>query len=147
MKIDDKDRLIIRELLQDSKQTTHKMSKKLFLPVTTIYNRIKKLEKMGIILNYTVNLNYKKLGRPILAYVGITVDYTAAGRKINQIKVAEQIKDIDGVFEASVMTGGTDILVKILAKDIEDLNEIVTTRMRNVIGVDKTQTTIVLREI
>jgi DNA-binding Lrp family transcriptional regulator len=45
------------------------------------------------------------------------------------------------------MTGGTDILVKALAADIFSLNQIVTEKMRNVIGVDKTQTSIVLQEV
>jgi len=146
MKIDNKDRLVIQELLKDSKQTVNKLGKKTGLPMTTVHNRIKKLEKNDIILNYTVNLNYKKLGRPILAFIGVSVDYKAEG-KIDQVKVAEQIKKLKGVYEAYIQTGGVDILVKVLARDIDDLDNIVTKKMRNITGVDKTQTAIVLRQI
>jgi DNA-binding Lrp family transcriptional regulator len=45
------------------------------------------------------------------------------------------------------MTGGADLLVKILAKDIDDLNELVTEKLRNVEGVDQTQTAIVLKAV
>jgi DNA-binding Lrp family transcriptional regulator len=149
MKLDEKDRTIIRALLENSKQTTGRMGKKLNIPITTIHNRIKKLEKEKIIMNYTVNLDYKKLGQPILAYIGISVDYGAAGvgKKINQTDIAKEIKKINGVHEVTIMTGGTDILAKILAADVFDLNRIVTEKMRSVIGVDKTQTSIVLQEV
>lgn len=148
MKIDDKDRAIIQELLSDSKQTTHQLSKRLHIPITTIHNRIKKLEKERVILNYTVRLDYKKLGKPIPAVIGITVNYSALpGKKISQIEVAKEVKKIDGVQEVTLMTGGTDIMVKILATDIEELNTIVTEKLRNIAGVDKTQTSIVLKEV
>jgi DNA-binding Lrp family transcriptional regulator len=148
VKIDTKDRQLINELLENSRQTIGKLSKKIGLPPTTIHNRIKKLEKGDIILNYSVNLNYKKLGRPIMAYVGITIDYTpVAGNKIEQVGVAEAINKLDGVQETYILTGGFDIVVKILAKDIDDVNDITVVQLRNVPGVDKTQTMIVLRHV
>ncbi|MBT4698029.1 Lrp/AsnC family transcriptional regulator [Candidatus Woesearchaeota archaeon] len=147
IKLDDKDRTIIQELIANSKLTTGRLSKKLLLPVTTIHNRIKKLESSGIILNYTVNLNYKKLGRPILANIGVSIDYKIEGKKISQYDIAKKIKAIDGVSEVSIMAGGTDILVKVLAKDIDDLNDLVTNRLRNIPCVDKTQTMIVLQQV
>jgi len=147
MKIDDKDRTIIQELIKNSNQTTHQLSKKTKFPITTVHNRIKKLEKMGVIVNYTVNLDYKQLGRPILAVIGVTINYHARDQKIKQTDVAQQIRKIDGVYEVAIMTGGADILVKILAKDIDDLNDIVTEQMRNIDGVDKTQTAIVLKTV
>jgi len=149
MELDEKDRRIIIELEKDAKQTTGKLSKKLRMPVTTIHNRIKKLTQEGVILNYTLNLDYSKLGKPIFAHIGVSVDYQAGelGKKINQVQVAKNIKKIQGVQRVTIMTGGTDILVKVIAADIFELNEIVTEKMRNVIGVDKTQTAIVLKEV
>lgn len=147
IKIDNKDRLIITELIKDSRQTTSQLSRKLKIPITTIHNHIKKLVKGGVIVNYTVNLDHKQLGRPVPAYVGITINYDVRGEKITQVDVARQIKLIPGVQEVHIMTGGSDILVKVLAKDIDDLNEIVTEKLRAVDGVDKTQTAIVLKDV
>lgn len=149
VKLDEKDRVIIQALLENSKQTTGRLSKKINIPITTIHNRIQKLIKEKVILNYTLNLDYKKLGKPIFAYIGVTVDYQAAGpgKKIRQETVAKEIKKISGVQEVTIMTGGTDILAKVIASDIFELNEVVTEKMRNVQGVDKTQTSIVLLEV
>lgn len=146
VKIDNKDREILQELIKNSKQTTGKLGKKLRIPITTIHNRIKKLEKAGIIINYTLNVNYKKLGRPIMAYVSATVDYKI-DKKINQLSIAKKIRALDGVKEVTILAGGVDILIKVLAKDIDDLNNMVTVKLRNIQGIDKTQTMIVLQEV
>ena len=147
MRIDGKDRKIIAELIKDSRQTTSKLSKKLNIPITTIHNRIKKLIRTGVIINYTLNLDHNQLGRPIPAYVGVTINYNVPGEKINQSEVARKIKNLEGVYEVFIMTGGSDILVKVLTRDISDLNEFVTERLRNIPGVDKTQTAIILKEL
>ena len=147
MAVDNKDRRIVAELVKDSRQTTSKLSKKLNIPITTVHNRIKKLVKEGVIINYTINLDHNQLGRPIPAYIGVTIDYNVSGRKIKQVDVAKELKKIDGVYEVYIMTGGSDILVKVLAVDIQDLNNLVTEKLRNVTGVDKTQTAIILKEL
>lgn len=147
MKIDEKDRAVIKELIKNSRQTTAKISKLTGLPMTTVHNRVKKLRKMGVIINYTVNLNYKKLGRPILAYILISVEYkSSSGKKIRQTEIADKIKKVDGIQDVSILAGGADIIAKVLATDIDDLNRVVTEKLRNIEGVDKTQTMIVLSE-
>jgi DNA-binding Lrp family transcriptional regulator len=145
--VDAKDRKIIEELVRDSRQTTSKLSKKLNIPITTIHNRIKKLIKTGVIINYTLNLDHNLLGRPVPAYIGVTINYTVPGKKVNQTNIANEIKKIEGVYEVYILTGGSDILVKVLVKDITELNNFVTEKLRNVAGVDKTQTSIILKEL
>ncbi|MBI2654986.1 Lrp/AsnC family transcriptional regulator [Candidatus Woesearchaeota archaeon] len=145
--VDNKDRKIIEELVRNSRQTTSQLSKKLNIPITTVHNRIKKLIKTGVIINYTLNLNHNLLGRPVPAYIGITINYAAPGKKINQTDIANELKKIEGVYEVYILTGGSDLLVKALVKDITELNTLVTEKLRNVAGVDKTQTSIILKEV
>ena len=145
--VDNKDRKIIEELVRNSRQTTSKLSKKLNIPITTIHNHIKKLIKTGVIINYTVNLNHNLLGRPVPAYIGITINYNVPNKKVSQTSIANKLKNIEGVYEVYILTGGSDILVKALVKDITELNNLVTEKLRNVEGVDKTQTSIILKEI
>ena len=47
--MDEKDEKILKLLKENSKLTTQQISKKTLIPITTIHNRIKKLEKEGII--------------------------------------------------------------------------------------------------
>jgi len=144
MTIDEKDQKVLKALVENSKARTSQLSKELKMPITTIHNRIKKLEKLGIIKNYTVVLDYKKLGKDILSYILVTVMYTLpSGEKISQEQVAKKIKAI-GAEEVSIVTGGTDIIVKVRVKDVDELNDFVIKKLRAIDGVDKTQTLIVL---
>jgi len=82
-----------------------------------------------------------------MAYIGITINYNIEGKKIRQAEVAKKIKEIEGVMEVTILTGGLDIIMKVLAKDIGNLNDIVTEKLRNIDGVDKTQTMITLVQV
>jgi len=52
VKLDDKDWQILEILKDNAKLTSHKISKKTAIPITTVHNRIKKLEMNGIIKKY-----------------------------------------------------------------------------------------------
>ena len=139
---------ILEVLQNNAKLTTHKISKKLAMPITTIHNRIKKLEKLGIIKRYTVELDYKKLDKGLFAYIGVTVTYTSpSGKKLHQEDIAKKIKKLAGVEEVNIMAGGNDILIKIRLKDIDELNDFVVRKLREIDGVDKTQTMVVMSSV
>lgn len=144
MELDKKDLKIIEILKENSNQTTSQISKKFNIPITTVHNRIKKLEKLGVIKNYTVVLDYKKLDKGILSYILVSVMYTLPnGKKVAQEDIAREIKKI-GAEEVSIVTGGTDLIIKVRVKDVDELNDFVIKKLRSIDGVDKTQTLIVL---
>lgn len=146
--IDEKDLKILDVLKENSKLTTNQIAKKINIPITTIHNRIKKLEKEEVIKKYSVELNYKKLGKSILCYVLITaISMMPNGRKIFQEDVARNIKKLPGVEEVIILTGGTDMMIKVRLESINELNDFLIKRLRKIDGVDKTQTMIVLNSI
>jgi Lrp/AsnC family transcriptional regulator for asnA, asnC and gidA len=148
MDLDEKDLRVLDELKDNAKRTTSQISKRIGLPITTVHNRIKKLEKLGIIKRYTVELDYKKLDKPIAAYVMVQVIYMLpSGIKVMQEDVAKEIKGLAGVELVELLTGGTDILVKVRVKDVDELNDFIIKKLRKVEGVDKTQTMVVLSKI
>ncbi len=146
--MDKKDERILETLRQNSKLTTGKIARKTNIAVTTVHNRIKKMEKDGIIKSYSVELDYRKLERGVTAYILVNIIYTLpSGKKIRQEDIARNIKKLGNVEEVSIMTGGADILAKIRVKDIEQLNDFVIKKLRSIDGVDKTQTMIVLSSV
>ena len=148
MDLDEKDLRVLDELKANAKRTTSQISKRTGLPITTVHNRIKKLEKLGIIKRYTVELDYKKLDKPITTYVMVQVIYMLpSGIKVMQEDVAKEIKGLAGVESVELLTGGTDILVKVRVKDVDELNDFIIKQLRKVEGVDKTQTMVVLSKI
>lgn len=145
-KFSEKDKKIIEVLKQNARLSTQKISKKVLIPITTVHNRIKRLEKEGIIKNYTINLDYKKLGKGVISFILITVTYFLPDKKLQQEEIAKNIKKI-GAEEVYIIAGNEDILAKIRVKDIEELNDFVVKRLRNIEGVEKTRTMIVLSEV
>ncbi len=145
--LDKKDLAILSVLKENSKLSTQQISKQTRIPITTVHNRIKKLEKEGIIKGYTVILDNKKIGKPIAAYILVTVDYKLLKEiKKSQYELAQQLLMHPAVESSAMITGASDIIIKIRCGSIDELNEFVTVYLRNVEGVEKTQTAIVLNE-
>ena len=146
--MDDKDEKILGLLRENSNLTTHQLSKKLLIPITTVHNRIKKLKEEGIIKRYTLELDNKKLGKTVAAFINITVDYRLLKQmKLSQYDLAKKIKQHESVEEAAMVTGGTDIIIKVRVKSIDELDYFVTKHLRNIEGIEKTQTMVILNEI
>lgn len=148
MKIDKKDYTILDVLKQNARLSTQKIAKKVNIPITTVHNRIKKLENTGVVKNYTVNVDNKKLGKNTTAYILVTVDYKLLKeKKMTQYELAKKIRQNPNVELACMITGLTDILIKISVKDMDELGEFVTKYLRNVDGVERTQTAVILSEV
>ncbi len=146
--MDEKDKKILEELKRDSKQTSQQISKATLIPITTVHNRIKKMEKEGIVKKYSVVLDYKKIGYDILAFIMITVSYvTPDGSRISQEEVAKKIREMENVEETYIVTGGTDIITKVRVHNIDELNDFVIKKLRNMDGVENTQTIIALSTV
>ena len=146
--MDYKDERILDILKENSKLSTQQISKKASIPITTVHHRIKKLEKQGIIKKYTVVLDPKKIGKAISAYILIIVDYKLLKQiKKTQDDLAKKLKLHPAIEEASTVTGETDIIIKVRAKDMGELNNLITNYVRNVEGIEKTKTVVVLSEV
>ena len=146
MKLDEKDTQILTVLENNAKLTTSQISKLTRIPITTIHNRIKKLEKERIIKNYTLNLDYEKLNKPLKAHILVSV-IPLSHKKISQEDIGKKIKSFEDVNSVDIVTGATDILVQVRATNMKELNKFITNRLRNIEGIDKTQTMMVLEEL
>ena len=145
--MDEKDYKIIELLLENSRLTTKQLSRELGIPQTTVHNRIKRLRAKGIIKRFTIELDKKKLGRGLVAYIFCTVSYRSAkGKKIDQYEVAQSVKAFPEVDEVSVLTGEVDLLVRVALRDVDALNEFVIFKLRNIDGIERTTTSVVLME-
>ena len=140
--MDADDEEIIEILKKDGKIKIKKLARRLGLPMSTVHHKVKMLEERGFIKRYAAIPDYKKLDLSISAFLMITVDQVRP-----QENVAVDIKKLPRVEEAYIITGTFDIMAKIRVKDIEEMNDLVVKKLRNIKGVDKTITSIVLKEI
>ncbi|MGM5484314.1 MAG: Lrp/AsnC family transcriptional regulator [Nanobdellota archaeon] len=148
MELDDKDHKILEMLVKDSSLSTQKIAKKTLIPITTVHNRIKRLEKGKVIEGYTVIINKKKIGKNIFAFILIRVDSNyLKEKKITQKDLAKKIKRISCVEDISIVTGDYDIIIRIGVKDVDELNELILKKLRNISGIESTKSMIVLDEV
>lgn len=146
-KIDKKDLQILELLKKNSKLTSQHISKKTLIPVTTVHNRVKKMEKTGVIKGYSVVLDHKKLGKDILAFILLTTyPNLPDGRKVMHAEVAKELDKHPSLTDIHVVAGVIDIILKVRAKNIDELSSIIE-ELRNVEGVDTTQTMVVLHSV
>ncbi len=139
---------IIKALEQNSRLSTNDIWKITGIPQTTAYNRIKKLKEEGIIEKFTIKLNKKKIGKGLAAYILCTVSYrTTKGEKLSQINVAKGVKAMSEVEDVSIVTGELDLIVKVAVEDVDTLNDFIVNKLRDVEGIEKTVTCVVLSEV
>ncbi len=144
-KIDEKDQKIIELLQEHGDYTTRQIAKHSLLPITTIHNRIKKLKKEGVIKKFTVELDYAKIGKGLLVYVLISVDLQLLKqKKKTQYDVAKDLRSFYFVEKADIVSGGTDLVVTVRVKDVEEFDKVLLKKLQLVEGIEKTQSLIVI---
>lgn len=143
--IDEKDRKIIDILLQHGEYTTRQIAKKTLLPPTTVNNRIKKLKQNGTIKKYTIELAPDKIGKGFSAYVLISADLLRLKeKKKTQYDLVKEIRSLDFIERADIVSGGIDIVALIRVKDVSEFDKALLGKIQSLEGIDKTQSLIVI---
>jgi len=144
-KLDEKDISILRVLQENCKTTTKHIAKEINSPITTVFAKIKRMEKLKIIKGYKAILDAKKLGRGTIAFILASFSYGTQENQEppSQRKLAEQISKLPEVQEVHIITGDWDILMKVKDKDVDAVGKFVIDKLRRVKGIEKTLTCMV----
>lgn len=144
--IDEKDKQILEVLRKNSRLSTKQIAKKTDIPITTVFNRIKNLEKNKVIKGYTCILDKKKLGRGVSANILININFDKLSEKMmNEEDLAEKLLRIPGVENADTMSGEADMILKVSVEDIDRLNDLLTKRLRSFEEIVNVKTFIILK--
>jgi Lrp/AsnC family transcriptional regulator, leucine-responsive regulatory protein len=145
--MDEKDKKIIEVLQEHGDYTTRQIAKKTLLPITTIHNRIRKLKQEKIIKKFTLDLDYDKIEKGFSVIVLVSVDYKLLRElKKDQHQLAKEIKILPEVTEVAVVTGGTDIVIRVRVKDVQEYDQFLLKKFQAIPGVDRTQSLVVIHE-
>ncbi len=135
-----KDEKILELLRKNAKLSSKHISEQTGIPITTVHNRVKKLEKSGIIKGYRAIVDSRKTGRSIHAFVQVELNYKHDASAMKRIAAMPEVE------EWYLVTGVTDAILRVSASDVEELNDFLVHRLKNVKGVEKTLTSLVLKE-
>lgn len=120
MQPDNTDRKIMELLQADSQLTIKEIASRINLSVTPVHERIRKLEKEGIIDKYVCLLNRRKLGKALVVYCNVTLDKQ---RKESFEDFNQAIVKMSEVLECSVVSGNFDYMLKVIVEDAEAYNQ------------------------
>jgi len=119
MVLDELDKKIINVLIDDPRITYRKLARSLGVSVGTVYNRIRKLMGQGIIRDFTVQVDFSKVGYDVTALILIKVD----GKHI--IDVEREVARHPNVCAVYDVTGEFDVIVVAKFRNIGELNKFI----------------------
>ncbi|CAM1344768.1 Lrp/AsnC family transcriptional regulator [Tenacibaculum amylolyticum] len=144
MKLDAIDAKLINLLQEDSKRTSKQLAILLHLSVTATYERIKKLEKEGIITHYAAKVDPKKIDKSFLVFCQVKLIQHSK----EYLSVFEsEISKLDEVSECFHISGDYDYILKIYVKDMQEYREFMVTKLTTIKHIGSTQSSFTIGEV
>lgn len=137
--IDGIDKTILRALMEDARTPILEIARQVGISGAAIHQRLRKLEKSGLIAGSKFVINPKVLGYTTMAFIGIYLD-----KAMSNPEAVKQLKKIPEVIECHYTTGNWSILIKILCRDNEHLMQLLNKDIQTIDGVSRTETFISL---
>ena len=131
-------------LQEDSTRTTKELSLKSNLSVTAVYERIKKLEREGVIDKYVALLNRNKVNKGFVVFCHLKlIQHTKEYLTIFEREVTR----LDEVLECYHVSGDYDYILKIYVKDMEEYREFMVTKLTTLQHIGSTHSTFMISEV
>jgi Lrp/AsnC family leucine-responsive transcriptional regulator len=143
-KLDQIDAKLIELLQEDSSQSVKQLSAQLNLTNTPVYERIKKLEKSGVIDKYSAKINPKKIGKELLVFTNVSLKEHS---KTFLLNFEEKVIQLNEVIECYHVSGEHDYLLKVLVKNMQDYRSFLTETLARIENIGNVHTSFVVSEI
>ena len=139
--LDPIDKKILNLLQQNSKSNIKEIALKIGLTQTPTYERIKRLEKSGVIQQYIAVLNKEKVGYVVEVFCQVTL-LVHTKKLINRFENA--IDKMDEVIECFHVAGNYDYLLKVIVKDMNSYQFFLKNKLSVLDSVSNVQSTFVM---
>lgn len=140
--VDRLDQKILELLQANAREAQVDIARRVGLAPSAVLERMRKLEARGVIRGYSALVDPRTVGVPMLAFVAVRSDETGA-----EDRVARALAEIPEVLEVHHVAGDDCYLIKVRARDAEQLGVLLRTRFGRIPGVRSTRTTIVLETV
>lgn len=138
------DKKLLGLLQQDTKKTTKELSMVLNLSVTAVYERIKKLEREGVISKYVAILDRNKVEKAFVVFCHIkliqhTKDFVTT--------FESEVVKLDEVLECFHVSGDYDYILKVHVKDMDEYREFMITKLTSLQHIGSTHSSFMIGEV
>ncbi|WP_393971703.1 Lrp/AsnC family transcriptional regulator [Oxyplasma meridianum] len=134
-KLDKKDLQILNYLKDHSRDKISEIAIKTGIPRATVFERLEKLKREKYISKFTLEVDYEKIGYPVLSYIFISYDSNSG---VEQKDICRKLADLENVVSCSIVSGEWDFLMLSIHKSMKDLSEFVLVKLRTMPGIRRT---------
>lgn len=142
IKLDDFDRKILAALQANGRLSNIDVAKMVNLSHSSCSRRIARLEREGVIVGYRALTDRQKLGLSVRAFCGVLRDSDVGWEEL-----ADNLAKIEGVVSVFAVSGDVDLMLEIVAMDMEHYSQVVMHDVFNTKGVNATRSSFVLAEV
>ncbi len=139
--LDKTDKKILLLLQENSKSNIKEIALKIGLTQTPTYERIKRLEKFGVVKNYSAIIDKEKIGLHITVFCQVSLQMHS-----NELihKFENAISKLDEITECHHVAGNFDYLLKIIVKDMKAYQQFLTNKLSVLHPISNVQSNFVL---
>jgi Lrp/AsnC family leucine-responsive transcriptional regulator len=142
--IDELDKSILKILQEDARISNVELARRVNLSPPATHARVKRLEENGLVKQYVGLINRQEIGYDMLCFISVSLQLHELDKVTG---FHEVIKEMPEVLECHHVTGEYDYLLKVVARNTEDLEDFLVHRLTPVPGVARIHTSLVLREV
>ena len=141
IKLDKKDKQILKILQEHGRITNAQLSIDVGLSPAPTLERVKKLEKLGIIKSYHARLNHEAIGLGVSTFVKVTLK---SHNKEAIHRFADEMQNVEEVVECHHTTGTADFMLKVVAKDIPAYQQLMLESITEILEINEIESMVVL---
>jgi Lrp/AsnC family transcriptional regulator, regulator for asnA, asnC and gidA len=141
LNLDKLDLQIIHHMVENAQISYADLGKKLFVSGGTIHVRIKKLQEQGVVRGTKLNVDIRRLGYDVVAFIGVYLEKSSL-----YDNVAKELKKIPEIVRLNYTTGNYSMFAEIVCKDIDQLRFVLHDQLQKIKGIERTETFISLEE-
>lgn len=143
-KLDKLDKNILHLLQIDSSLNTKQIADEIGLSITPTYERIKRLEKSGVIEKYVALLSKEKIGKNLVVFCSVTLQVHS---KPLLKKFEQAIAKLDEVMECYHIAGTFDYLLKVVSNDMIHYQDFITNKLAATENIGHVQSSFVMTAV
>jgi DNA-binding Lrp family transcriptional regulator len=140
VQLDHVDRRLLALLAADARVSQRRLGRELNMSAPAVGVRLARLERAGVIRNYTVDIDWSAAGYPLQAYLAITATSNLGG-------VLRSVHAIPEVEDVAVVAGSMDLLARVRLRDHAHLRSLMFEQVWKIPGVQRTETFLSLAEM
>jgi len=142
--LDEIDRKIIRTLQSDGRLTNLDLAAQVGLSPTPCLRRVRKLEEAGVIAGYVALVDQTRVNLPVNVFVSVSMDK----QHEETLEAFErEVRTWPEVMECYLMTGDSDYLLRIVARDLQAYNRFLMEKLTRMPGLANIRSSFSLKQV